>query len=564
MALSLSPRYGVSLACGGAGALELLRASSGNRGGSGKLPSSDAEALQIINGFRDPGAAPLNAGDVHIHYLEAANDSFIGDRFLFLGESTLKNLAEDAQRGFAFMNSHRTGGWLSSAELPMGRTFCGRYEKVEREENPQPGSPSHRVIAGIYMKSGVSPNGAGGPSTDDLHAMIDARTIFDCSVGVYGGKIVCDVCGAGLYDYDPETGDYLCPHYPGSLHSMSAAMVEKQKARGVTDGRASATLQDGHGNEVSAVYDGAVTGAGFLKAALALQKEPESFTLCTVAFDLSAGYGTPLTASDLLALVEGNPEAFAQLASAGTPKDGKNPTFIPTPGDPSPQGKTPMKLSFQAAKEAVRKAFNLAADEPLEIEGVAEAPVAPPATIPPAAPAVDEALTKQVADISAQVKTTTETLAAQTGIIKSLTEQLENAQKSTAEKEHDAKLASAKARIVALKRAFKITPAGEKSLTEKLEKDVDSALFAIEVFEKNAPIASVNGVPGYTEEPAGDGVEEFADESPAQLAARVQKLAAEYVKEHKETKLHEAMQIVLDENPQLARAYSAARAGGVK
>ena len=242
MAFAFSPRFGVSLVRGGAGALELLRASSGNRGGSGKLPSSEAEALSIINGFRDPGAAPLTANDVYIHYLEAANNSFIGDRFLFLGESTLKNLAEDAAKGFAFMNSHRTGGWLSSAELPMGRTFCGRYEKVEQDENPEPGSPSHRVVAGIYMKAGVSPNGASGPSTDDLHAMIDARTVFDCSVGVYGGKIVCDVLALRRRALLRDVPDDVAPASSGQ------AFASRERApwpHGPPSGRRSAARRAG-------------------------------------------------------------------------------------------------------------------------------------------------------------------------------------------------------------------------------------------------------------------------------------------------------------------------------
>ena len=213
----------------------------------------------------------------------------------------------------------------------------------------------------------------------------------------------------------------------------------------------------------------------------------------------------------------------------------------------------------------LRRALGLSADEPLEIEGVAEAPVAPPIAIPPAAPAVDEALTKRLAALEGQFATQGETLAAQTGIITSLTAQLAEAQKTTAEKERDAKLASAKARIVALKRAFKITPANEKTLIEQAEKDPDSVEFSLSVFEKNPAIASVNGIPGYTEDSPGEGIEEFADMSPVELAARVQKLADEKLKSNDKLKKHEALMAVLDENPQLAAAYASVRqvpAGG--
>jgi hypothetical protein len=47
---------------------------------------------------------------------------------------------------------------------------------------------------------------------------------------------------------------------------MTDEQMEAQRARGVSDGLASYTLDDARCNETSAVYDGAVTGAGFNKA----------------------------------------------------------------------------------------------------------------------------------------------------------------------------------------------------------------------------------------------------------------------------------------------------------
>ena len=85
--------------------------------------------------------------DVFVHYLEAANSNFIADRFMFLDDSTLQNIASDAQAGFAFMNSHRTGGLSHPSELPFGRAFCGRFELAK--------DGSSRAIVGIYMLKGV-------------------------------------------------------------------------------------------------------------------------------------------------------------------------------------------------------------------------------------------------------------------------------------------------------------------------------------------------------------------------------------------------------------------------
>jgi len=196
-------------------------------------------------------------GEVYIHYMEAANSNFIPDRFMFLGDSTLKNIARDAEAGFSFMNSHRTGSLSHPSELPFGQTFYGKNENKDGR---------NRSVVGIYMLPGIQPNGANGPSTDDLNRMIEAGTVKDVSVGLYGGWLQCDVCGQDLFAYDNEADDYSCPHVPGSTYKMTASEIKAQKTRGVPDGKCSSTLLDARCGEVSAVYDGAVPGAGFQKA----------------------------------------------------------------------------------------------------------------------------------------------------------------------------------------------------------------------------------------------------------------------------------------------------------
>src|SRR4051812_7485309 len=61
---------------------------------TGTLPATDAQALARINALRE-GQEPLTLEDVFIHYAEAANSSFIADRFAFLSTKTLKNIARD-------------------------------------------------------------------------------------------------------------------------------------------------------------------------------------------------------------------------------------------------------------------------------------------------------------------------------------------------------------------------------------------------------------------------------------------------------------------------------------
>lgn len=230
----------------------------------GSLPANDAEALEAINALLPAGTPPLSLSDVWIHYAEAANTNFIRKYFAFLGSSTLRNMARSAGRGVAFMNSHRTGGLSHPAELPFGKTFAGRYESVERLD----GTRFERTVVGVYMLRGQRPAGESGPSTDDLHQAIVGGTLTDVSVGIIdpgGAREVCDVCGHGLYDRD-EKGRPLCPHYPGSTHKLTLEERQRQLGRGVPRGVASYTIEGADLGEVSAVFRGALPGAGFRKA----------------------------------------------------------------------------------------------------------------------------------------------------------------------------------------------------------------------------------------------------------------------------------------------------------
>ena len=224
----------------------------------GQMPTGEA-ALARINQL--VLGDPLKPEQVLVRYLESGNSNFIPSRTMFLHASTLKNVARSADDGFAFMNSHRTGGLSSPAELPMGRTFAGRYESYALPG----GQPFSRAVLGIYMLAGQRPNGANGPSTDELAAGIDAGTIFDVSLGIKGGRALCDVCGFDLTARDDE-GRYLCLHVPGTTRRMSLDQKRSQKARGVPDGVATYSIHDGTAGEISAVFDGAVPGAGFRRA----------------------------------------------------------------------------------------------------------------------------------------------------------------------------------------------------------------------------------------------------------------------------------------------------------
>jgi hypothetical protein len=353
----------------------------------GKLPATDAEALDRINAKLE-GGKPLRLDQVHLVYLEAANTNFVGDRHLFLGVSTLKNFAAEAEAGFAFMNSHRTGGLSAPSELPYGRTFAGRFETYEQPD----GSRFSRSLVGVYMLRGQRPNGAAGPSTDDFHAGIQAGTIFDVSMGFHGGDAVCDVCGGDL------SGD--CPHVPGTTLAMTADQVSAQESRGVPGGAASYTIEDSHAREVSAVYDGAVPGAGFKKAlhlsragrlpAAALDQARRAYAPLARAGDFAPApahapnvpgprarpapptrnpKGTPLARLDLdtavrFWLAAGQPESFDlsafQAAAAdpqpqpAPPQPQPQPAPAPQP-EPVPAGEAVMRDQLQRLSEQLQR-----------------------------------------------------------------------------------------------------------------------------------------------------------------------------------------------------------------
>jgi hypothetical protein len=224
---------------------------------AGEIPKGETAIMNRINALRPAGSDPLTLADVYVVYAEAANNNFISDRYMFMGTSTLKNVAAQANMGTAFMNSHRFGYEMSSeAQLPFGKTFAGRYE--------QGADGLERVLLGVYMMRGVAPNGADGPTTDDMYQMIQGGTINDVSVTLIGGDTICDVCSLPLArDYEDFGVDGFCAHAIGTTSGMDKSEIKAQKARGVTDGAASFTINNAAFLEVSAVYAGAVPGAGF-------------------------------------------------------------------------------------------------------------------------------------------------------------------------------------------------------------------------------------------------------------------------------------------------------------
>lgn len=213
------------------------------------LAASPDDALARIN------ASPyvktqLSTDDVYLHTLEAASTRFISDRFAFLSERTVQNIAKDATAGFSFMTRHATGGWSGDGENPYGRTFAGAVDTT--------GDGIKRAVVQVYMLRDHKPNGMSATSTDDLNKGMVGGTLFDASVGLKRSadiKYTCDICQDDLFGDD-------CGHIPGSTYSMSPEDIAKQKSRGVPGGVCTYTIDNAHAGEISMVFDGAISGAG--------------------------------------------------------------------------------------------------------------------------------------------------------------------------------------------------------------------------------------------------------------------------------------------------------------
>lgn len=151
--------------------------------------------------------------------------------------TTLRNFASDATEGVSFQNSHGTQA------LGFGRSLRGQYLAAGADGVA-------RVEADFYTVPGLRLNTV---STDDLINGIRSGLIKDVSVGFFGGRFVCTICGRDVMR------DWDCPHIPGLTYDAESAASS-------TGTLATATVEDAHLAEVSAVYDGATPGAAILKA----------------------------------------------------------------------------------------------------------------------------------------------------------------------------------------------------------------------------------------------------------------------------------------------------------
>lgn len=207
----------------------------------GSAPQMDADHLRQLVEAKAFDPAVLTEGRELFFWPAEISSDRLDAFYTRMAATSLRNYAADAAVGVSFQNSHR------QYELGFGQSLTGEF--VEDAEG-------QRVRAWFYTISGLRLNEV---LTTDLITGIRAGLVKDVSIGFYGGRFVCNVCGRDLWDWE-------CQHIPGLSYEVKGA------DRIMRTTQAFAWVEDAHLAEVSAVFDGATPGAAILKA----QREAEA------------------------------------------------------------------------------------------------------------------------------------------------------------------------------------------------------------------------------------------------------------------------------------------------
>lgn len=157
-----------------------------------------------------------------------------------MAESSLRNYAEDAAAGVAFLDTH-------SGAQRLGYSYGGEYDDEEK-----------RVVASFYTLRGLQ---LGKLSTDNFIEGVQYGLIRDVSIGFKEGegfRYTCSVCRGDIFSYD-------CPHIPGVEYDVPDA-PDVDPSRGAETATCFAWVENARLSEVSAVYDGATPDAMIVKA----------------------------------------------------------------------------------------------------------------------------------------------------------------------------------------------------------------------------------------------------------------------------------------------------------
>jgi hypothetical protein len=262
--------------------------------------------------LRQVAGLPDDIPDPFVFETESSNNN-LDFYFTHMLESTLRNFAAEAAVGVQFLDSH------NNYNLGYGRTFDGRFEidssraPVYRLDNPnaglafQPDTAVKRAIIGTYTIPGIRfGGGLTYASTDDFILAARAKLARDISVGFYGGRWTCDICGGNYRSYQS------CQHLGGFEYALG-----DQGERIVV---CTVGIDGAHLAEHSVVYDGATPGA-MLRKAEELARHGELEPEKAAAFELRYKVHLPTRKSFAAPDLEDKPVNVPNENTAGRGKE---------------------------------------------------------------------------------------------------------------------------------------------------------------------------------------------------------------------------------------------------
>lgn len=180
----------------------------------------------------------IDPDNIYTFSAEISNDG-VDAYFSHMHKTTLGNFARGAETGVSLLDSH------DSRQLGIGYSCGGRL--IEE-------GGVVRVVADFYIVRGLKYGGGYSYSTsDDFIVAIESGVVRDVSVGLYGGRHICDIDGQSIWSWD-------CPHFPGQTYAVTDAESGEETLIVCTY-----TIYDGILAEVSIVYDGATPSAMIMK-----------------------------------------------------------------------------------------------------------------------------------------------------------------------------------------------------------------------------------------------------------------------------------------------------------
>jgi hypothetical protein len=172
---------------------------------------------------------------------------------------TLANYAAEAEAGVSVCYGH------DHFQI-IGRSFSGVLTTARSVQS---------VDSECFIPGGLN---LAGVSTDEIIRAVSLGILRDVSVGFWGGRMMCSICGLSLWDAD-------CPHIPGVTYPVPGKRAQVE---------AFADIDDAHLGEYSLVYDGSTPQTSVL-AMKAIQQaeagllEPETARMLETQFRVRIG-----------------------------------------------------------------------------------------------------------------------------------------------------------------------------------------------------------------------------------------------------------------------------------